>query len=214
MPTDKITETFTGKELDDETQLSNHGARMLDPMLGMWISVDPKRFFPSPYLYVGNGYNPILSIDTTGNNPVVAEVAARAAIAAPAALYNMYQVQDNLAEQGASWLEMSAKGSVVLFTSLFINLAVPGAKNPIVSGMVGAATAATTNAGSQKFILDRDEINLNEVGEAARDGFMIGSATAAATTAASTQLLNPAAGFVGEAVGATTEILIGVCEDE
>ena len=31
----KVTETFTGKELDDETALSNHGARMLDPMLGM-----------------------------------------------------------------------------------------------------------------------------------------------------------------------------------
>src|SRR5574344_2766647 len=30
MPNDKVTETFTGKEKDDETELSNHGARMLD----------------------------------------------------------------------------------------------------------------------------------------------------------------------------------------
>ena len=63
---DKVTETFTGKELDDETGLSNHGARLLDPMLGVWISVDPKRFFPSPYLYMGNGYNPILFADLNG----------------------------------------------------------------------------------------------------------------------------------------------------
>lgn len=68
-PTDKVTETFTGKELDDETLLSNHGARMLDPMLGMWISVDPKRFFPSPYLYMGNGYNPIRFNDLNGKEP-------------------------------------------------------------------------------------------------------------------------------------------------
>src|SRR5574344_5830 len=67
--TDKVTETFTGKELDDETELSNHGARMLDPMLGIWIAVDPKRFFPSPYLYMGNGYNPIVSADLTGEEP-------------------------------------------------------------------------------------------------------------------------------------------------
>ena len=69
VPTDKITETFTGKELDDEIMLSNHGARMLDPMLGMWISVDPKRFFPSPYLYMGNGYNPIRFTDLNGKEP-------------------------------------------------------------------------------------------------------------------------------------------------
>ncbi|MCQ2050307.1 MAG: RHS repeat-associated core domain-containing protein, partial [Candidatus Saccharibacteria bacterium] len=58
-PTDKVTENFTGKEKDDETELNYFGARYLDPMLGMWISVDPARQFSSPYLYVGNGVNPI-----------------------------------------------------------------------------------------------------------------------------------------------------------
>ncbi|NLE04364.1 MAG: DUF4329 domain-containing protein, partial [Crenarchaeota archaeon] len=67
--TDKVTETFTGKELDDETDLSNHGARMLDPMLGLWIAVDPERFFSSPYLYMGNGYNPIRFVDLNGKKP-------------------------------------------------------------------------------------------------------------------------------------------------
>ncbi|HKM01123.1 MAG TPA: DUF4329 domain-containing protein [Sedimentibacter sp.] len=66
---DKVTETFTGKELDDETELSNHGARMLDPMLGLWIAVDPERFFSSPYLYMGNGYNPIRFVDLKGEKP-------------------------------------------------------------------------------------------------------------------------------------------------
>ena len=49
---DKVTENFTGKERDDEIELNYFGARYLDPMLGMWISVDPARQFTSPYLYV------------------------------------------------------------------------------------------------------------------------------------------------------------------
>ena len=64
---DKVTENFTGKELDDETQLDYFGARYLDPMLGVWISVDPMRQFASPYLYAGNGFNPVNVVDPDGN---------------------------------------------------------------------------------------------------------------------------------------------------
>ena len=66
-PTGKITENFTGKEHDDEIALDYFGARYLDPMLGMWISMDSKRQFASPYLYAGNGYNPVNAIDPDGN---------------------------------------------------------------------------------------------------------------------------------------------------
>ncbi|SHL53497.1 RHS repeat-associated core domain-containing protein [Fibrobacter sp. UWH5] len=66
-PTDKVTENFTGKEKDDETELNYFGARYLDPMLGLWISVDPKRQFSSPYLYAGNGMNPVNGVDGDGN---------------------------------------------------------------------------------------------------------------------------------------------------
>jgi RHS repeat-associated protein len=68
---DKVTENFTGKELDDETELDYFGARYLDPMLGMWISVDPKRQFASPYLYAGNGYNPVNVVDPDGNAAII-----------------------------------------------------------------------------------------------------------------------------------------------
>ena len=64
--TDKVTENFTGKELDDEIELGYWGARYLDLMLGVWISVDPARQFTSPYLYVGNGNNPINGVDPDG----------------------------------------------------------------------------------------------------------------------------------------------------
>ncbi|MBO4712752.1 MAG: RHS repeat-associated core domain-containing protein, partial [Fibrobacter sp.] len=63
---DKVTENFTGKEKDDETELNYFGARYLDPMLGMWTSVDPARQFASPYLYAGNGVNPIGGLDPSG----------------------------------------------------------------------------------------------------------------------------------------------------
>ena len=65
-PTGKVTENFTGKEHDDEIALDYFGARYLDPMLGMWISVDPARQFSSPYLYAGNGYNSIGGLDPSG----------------------------------------------------------------------------------------------------------------------------------------------------
>ena len=61
-------EHFTGKEKDDETELNYFGARYLDPMLGMWISVDPARQFASPYLYAGNGFNPVNGVDPDGNS--------------------------------------------------------------------------------------------------------------------------------------------------
>jgi len=66
-PSDKVTENFTGKERDDETKLNYFGARYLDPMIGVWTSVDPKRQFASPYLYAGNGYNPVNGTDGDGN---------------------------------------------------------------------------------------------------------------------------------------------------
>ena len=65
-PSDKVTENFTGKEHDEEIKLNYFGARYLDPMLGLWVSVDPARQFASPYLYVGNGVNPVNGVDGDG----------------------------------------------------------------------------------------------------------------------------------------------------
>jgi RHS repeat-associated protein len=92
LATGKVTENFTGSrfarrtqrtacksiaepknlgakrnEHDDEIALDYFGARYLDPMLGMWTSVDPARQFASPYLYAGNGVNPVNVIDPDGN---------------------------------------------------------------------------------------------------------------------------------------------------
>src|SRR5574344_2058532 len=65
LPADKVTENFTGKERDDETNLGYWGARYLDQMLGMWVSADKKREYANSFAYVG--YNPIASVDKKGN---------------------------------------------------------------------------------------------------------------------------------------------------
>ena len=92
---DKVTENFTGKELDDETQFTYHGARYLDPMLGMWISVDLARFFTSPYLYMGNGYNPIRFVDLKGKAPGDPFGSAEEAAQDFARLYNGLSIASN-----------------------------------------------------------------------------------------------------------------------
>jgi RHS repeat-associated protein len=79
-PTGKVTENFTGKEHDDEIALDYFGARYLDPMLGMWISVDPKREYFSPYIYLRG--NPLNLIDPTGMaeaDPEIAKISPKAA---------------------------------------------------------------------------------------------------------------------------------------
>ena len=63
--TGKVTENFTGKERDDEIELNYFGARYLDPMLGMWISVDPARQFFNNYTY--GPANPVNGSDGDGN---------------------------------------------------------------------------------------------------------------------------------------------------
>ncbi len=46
------------------------GARYYDADLGIWTQVDPMRQFASPYLYAGNGFNPVTSVDPDGNRVV------------------------------------------------------------------------------------------------------------------------------------------------
>jgi RHS repeat-associated protein len=65
---------FNGMEVDDEVKGDNNsldfGARIYDPRIGRFLSLDPKwKSFPfmSPYVFAGN--NPLRFIDKEGNNP-------------------------------------------------------------------------------------------------------------------------------------------------
>jgi RHS repeat-associated protein len=85
---------FTGYEYDSETGIYNAAARLYDPALKRFYSVDPQMQFYSPYLYAGN--NPVSIVDPTGEEAwwailigavvgIVATVATAGALAPAAA---------------------------------------------------------------------------------------------------------------------------------
>jgi RHS repeat-associated protein len=55
---------YTGQEYDEDIGLYNYRARLYDSDLGRFLTPDPKRQGPSPYVYVNN--NPVNLIDPTG----------------------------------------------------------------------------------------------------------------------------------------------------
>ena len=57
---------YTGQEYDGESGLYNYRARMYDADLGRFFGPDPKRQYPSPYVYVGD--EPIRLTDPTGES--------------------------------------------------------------------------------------------------------------------------------------------------
>ena len=60
---------YTGKERDEETGFSYHGARYYAPWLGRWTACDPAALGegPNPYLYTRD--NPIILVDPDGRDP-------------------------------------------------------------------------------------------------------------------------------------------------
>jgi RHS repeat-associated protein len=66
---------FTGQEYDEETGLHNYRARLYDSDLGRFLTPDPKRQLPSPYVYVNN--NPLNFTDPTGELFVVPRLMGR-----------------------------------------------------------------------------------------------------------------------------------------
>lgn len=60
---------FSGRERDEESGFSYHGARYYAPWLGRWTSADPKGAVDGPNLYRYSRNNPVRLIDRTGTDP-------------------------------------------------------------------------------------------------------------------------------------------------
>ena len=60
---------FTGKERDEETGLSQHGARYYAPWLGRWTSADPAGLVDGPNLYRYARGSPLVLVDPAGTQP-------------------------------------------------------------------------------------------------------------------------------------------------
>lgn len=57
-------EGWTGKEFEEDIGLTYFGARFYDPVLGVWLTVDPMNQYLNPYSYAGG--DPINQIDPNG----------------------------------------------------------------------------------------------------------------------------------------------------
>jgi RHS repeat-associated protein len=57
---------YTGKERDEETGLSYHGARYYAPWLGRWTSCDPTELADGPNVYAYVSGNPVMLHDVNG----------------------------------------------------------------------------------------------------------------------------------------------------
>jgi RHS repeat-associated protein len=61
---------YTGKERDDETGLSHHGARYYLPWLGRWLSADPLGIGGGLNVYRYADNNPVRLVDPSGMAPI------------------------------------------------------------------------------------------------------------------------------------------------
>ena len=62
---------YTGKERDEETGLSYHGARYYAPWLGRWVSCDPAGLDDGVNVYLYAHANPLVLIDPSGMGSVM-----------------------------------------------------------------------------------------------------------------------------------------------
>src|SRR5690554_1948921 len=85
--TELTKETFTGKELDEETGLHYFGARYYDAALGRWSVMDPAGQYATPY---GYALNPVMYVDEDGEFAFLVPIVVAAAIGAgtSAAVYS------------------------------------------------------------------------------------------------------------------------------
>ena len=92
---------FNGMEKDDEISGEGNsydfGARMYNPRIGRWMSVDAFTFeFPSesPYIFVGN--SPLMFIDVGGNYKIVVTQAAKDANGGEVKITNFVKILDEI----------------------------------------------------------------------------------------------------------------------
>ena len=61
---------YTGKERDEETGFTYHGARYYAAWMGRWVSSDPKELIDGPNTYTYCRSNPVVGVDPNGTDVV------------------------------------------------------------------------------------------------------------------------------------------------
>jgi len=126
--------TYTGQEKDPETGLMNYKARMYDPNIGRFYTMDPAGQTPSFYNYCGN--NPVSFTDPTGELFGIDDAIIITAFAIGATI--------NVA---SNWDDISKSGGLTSFTKLIGYATIGGVSGAgsLFGGGIGLATAGFAN---------------------------------------------------------------------
>lgn len=138
---------FTGYESDHTSGLQYAGARFYDPDLGLFLTHDPQRQFPSPYAY--GPWNPVNGVDPDGEFffliPILAAIIEAAAAilatvqAAVATLLPYVKAAVLAAVEGAAKGAAIGlgKGAIEAIVSGDTEAILTGFKNGAISGAIG-----------------------------------------------------------------------------
>ena len=160
----------------DRYEVEYFGARYLDPMLGMWTSVDPARQFASPYLYAGNGVNPINGVDPDGKvfNPVGTTIGVVLGVRNSWNAQEAYWANGGDSELEAMDVGLIAYGLSVLGGAFSIEGGL--AKTVFTAGIVSGGSAGLLKAAEQGLSGNSaDAINVDEVAETFSRSFVSGA---------------------------------------
>jgi RHS repeat-associated protein len=148
--------TYTGQETEDAIAsggtggLMNYGARMYDPQMGRFLSVDPAGQYQSPYTYAGN--NPVGMVDPDGRLGFLASVALFATV--------------NLA---ADRIRGKVNSPADMFRSFGLG-AVKGALAAYGGGLLSAGSITSSFAGESGLSVLGDLCTAKDVGAVVQEG--------------------------------------------
>ncbi|HKY03237.1 MAG TPA: RHS repeat-associated core domain-containing protein, partial [Blastocatellia bacterium] len=170
--------TFMGQEWDAELLLYNFRDRMYDPLLRRYLTPDPQRQFPSPYVFCAN--NPLSVTDPTGDSALWARIGIGIAMGAmiiagiAVTIATAGAAAPALATGEGALAGLEAGGEV----AAGVGTATAGAEG----GGVGGAAAAGGEAG----LAEGGTATAGQVGAGAGSGAGTASSAAAASSITST----------------------------
>ncbi|MFA5670398.1 MAG: DUF5675 family protein, partial [Balneolaceae bacterium] len=146
--TELTKETFTGKELDEETGMYYFGARYYDAALGRWSVTDPAGQYPTPYGYAGN--SPIMNVDRDGRIAWFAPLIIGAAVGGGSG----YFVGKSHGAKGWDLAGYIAGGAAIGAVSAGIGSAVSGfvAASTGLSGFAGGTVSGAAGGAAGGFV--------------------------------------------------------------
>jgi large repetitive protein len=168
---------YMGQEWDAELSLYNFRDRMYDPLLRRYLSPDPARQFPSPYLFCAN--NPLSVTDSTGDLAFW----ARFVIGAEMFWLAIAGIVATILTAGAAAPEVAAGEAGLAAAETGGTVAAAGAESAAAGAVEGAAAGGAAAAeGGAGAAAEGGAAAAGEVGAGAASGAAEGAGAGAASS--------------------------------